>query len=130
LFEDKPQGRVALSDFGIAALLGATHRDITAIGGEFAGTATYLAPEAISEDSISPSMDIYSFGVVLFEMICNGTPFDNLSSPLAVMRAKVDQDAKDIRSFRPDVPTEIAERLALAMSREVGRRPMTALTGC
>jgi serine/threonine-protein kinase len=126
LFEDKPQGRVALSDFGIAAILGATQRDITAIGGEFVGSATYLAPEAISEDSISPSMDIYSFGVVLFEMICNGTPFDNLSSPLAVMRAKVEQDAKDIRDFRPDVPAEIAERLGLVMSREVGRRPKTA----
>lgn len=127
LFEDSPSDRVSLSDFGIAATLGAVQRDITAIGGEFAGSATYLAPEAISDDAISSAMDIYSFGVVLFEMIAGSTPFDDIVSPLAIMRAKVDQQARDIREFRSSVPEAIAGRLEQALSRDPAHRPTSAV---
>ncbi|HYM22510.1 MAG TPA: serine/threonine-protein kinase [Vicinamibacterales bacterium] len=126
LFESDPRGRVALSDFGVASMLGAVERDITASGGEFAGSAGYLAPESISGRAPTQAVDVYSFGVVVYEMISKSMPFDERGDVLAIIRAKVDQDAPDIRRFRPDVPEAIARRLASTLAREPGGRPPTA----
>ncbi|RJF95695.1 serine/threonine-protein kinase [Noviherbaspirillum saxi] len=126
LFESNPEGRVALSDFGIAKILGAVERVITVIPREFAGTPGYLAPELIVGMPPTPQADIYSFGIVLFEMISKVIPFDDTREILAVLEAKVNKDAPDIRSFRPDVPNEIAERLAQVLARDLSLRPATA----
>lgn len=126
LFESDPNGRVALSDFGIAVILGAVERDITAAGGEFAGSPSYLAPELIEGGPPTPRSDLYSFGIVLFEMISKIVPFDDNREVLAIIRAKVDDDAPDIRTFRPDVPHEVAARLAQVLARDPSLRPASA----
>lgn len=126
LFESDPNGRVALSDFGIATILGAVQRDITAIGGEFSGSPAYLAPELLSGESPKGGSDIYSFGIVVFEMIAGTVPFDEYRDPLAIIRAKVDQDAPDIRQFRADVPEDIAMRLSSVIARNPALRPSSA----
>lgn len=126
LFESDPNGRVALSDFGIAVVLGAVERDITAAASEFAGSPGYLAPELIAGSPASSQADVYSFGIVLFEMISKLVPFDENREVLAIIRAKVDNDAPDIRTFRADVPEEIAKRLAQVLARDPSRRPTSA----
>jgi serine/threonine-protein kinase len=126
LFESDANGRVALSDFGIAVILGAVERDITAAGGEFAGSAGYLAPELIAGRDVTRQSDIYSFGVVVYEMICKVIPFDEHRDVLAIIRAKVDSEAPDIRQFRTDVHQDIASRLAQALSRDPSGRPTSA----
>lgn len=126
LFESDPNGRVALSDFGIAVILGAVERDITAAGGEFVGTPSYLAPELIEGAPPTRQADLYSFGTVLFEMIAKAVPFDDSRDILAIVRAKVDNDAPDIRTFRADVPCEIAARLAQVLARDPALRPASA----
>jgi serine/threonine protein kinase len=126
LFESDPNGRVALSDFGIAVILGAVERDITAAGGEFAGSPSYLAPELIEGATPTRQADLYSFGIVFFEMISKVVPFDDRREVLAIIRAKVDDDAPDIRTFRPDVPGEIATRLAQVLARNPSVRPASA----
>jgi serine/threonine protein kinase len=126
LFESDPNGRVALSDFGIAAILGAVERDITAIGGEFNGSPGYLAPELVVGDSPKGASDIYSFGVVVFEMIAGTVPFDEYKEPLAIIRAKTEKDAPDIRQFRPDVPETVAMQLRSVLARQPALRPASA----
>ena len=126
LFESDPNSRIALSDFGVAAILGAVERDITAIGGEFAGTPGYIAPEVIAGHPPAPGADLYSFGIVLYEMISKVVPFDQNRDVLAIIRAKVEQDAPDIRTFRPDVAGEIAARLEKVLSRDPSLRPVSA----
>jgi serine/threonine-protein kinase len=126
LFESDPHSRVALSDFGIVAILGALERDITATGGEFTGSAGYLAPELIAGRPATSAADIYSFGVVVYEMICKVIPFDERRDVLAIIRAKTELDAPDIRSFRSDVPEEIATRLARVLARDPSQRPGSA----
>jgi serine/threonine-protein kinase len=126
LFESDPNGRIALSDFGIAAILGAVQRDITAAGGEFSGSPGYLAPEIISGESPEGVSDIYSFGIVLFEMIAGTVPFDEFRDPLAIIRAKVEQDAPDIRRFRSDVPEDVAIGLSSVLARNPALRPSSA----
>ncbi|MGH8651361.1 MAG: serine/threonine-protein kinase [Gammaproteobacteria bacterium] len=126
LFESDPHGRVALSDFGIAVILGAVERDITAAGGEFAGSPGYLAPELIAGHAPTSQADIYSFGVVVYEMICKTVPFDEHKDVLAIVRAKLERDAPDIRTFRADVPEPIAKRLGQVLARDPTVRPTSA----
>lgn len=127
LFESDSFGRIALCDFGIAAILGAVERDVTAVG-EFTGSPGYLAPELLREGSPGYESDIYSFGIVVFEMIAGTLPFDEYQHPLAIIRAKVEQDAPDIRRFRPDVPEDVAIQLSAMIAREPGLRPNSART--
>jgi serine/threonine-protein kinase len=126
LFESDPEGRVALSDFGIAVILGAVERDITAAGGEFSGSPGYIAPELIQGSPPTIKADIYSFGVVLYEMISMAVPFDEQRDVLSIIRAKTERDAPDIRQFRQDVAEKIAERLSQVLSREPASRPVSA----
>lgn len=128
LFESDAHGRVALGDFGIARILGAVERDITATGGEFVGSPGYLAPEVLEGREISKASDIYSFGVVLYEIIAGRIPFDEFQDVFAILRVKVSQDAPDIRTYRGDVPEGIATRLAQTLSRHTSKRPKSART--
>jgi serine/threonine-protein kinase len=125
MFESDPHGRVALGDFGIARILGAVERDITAEG-EFVGSPGYVAPEAYDGHEISKASDIYSFGVVLYEMIAGKIPFDEIQEPLAILHAKLTQDAPDIRSHRKGIPEAVAVRLAQTLSRNPNKRPKSA----
>lgn len=126
LFESGPTDRVALSDFGIAVVLGAVERNITAQGNEFVGSPGYLAPEVVRGDDPKRESDIYSFGIVLYEMICGLVPFNDYAETLALLFAKVQQDAKDIRCLRAEVPEDVAHALAQALSRDPSLRPKTA----
>jgi serine/threonine protein kinase len=132
LFEAGPEGRVALSDFGIAAIMGAVEHDITAVGGEFTGTPGYIAPEVIQGGQPTRQADIYGFGVVFYEMISGCVPFGENVEVWAVLRAKLERDAPDVRQFRPEVDEGIALRLSQALARDPALRPASAcgvLTG-
>jgi len=126
LIESDPHGRVALGDFGIARILGAVQRDITAAGGEFVGSPGYLAPEVFDGREISKASDIYSFGVVLYEMIAGKIPFDEFQEVYAILQVKVNKDAPDIRSYRKGISEEIALRLAQTLNRSPNKRPKSA----
>lgn len=126
LFEAEPQDRVVLSDFGVAAILGAIQMYTTAIGSDIAGSPAYLAPEVAAGDAPSPSMDIYSFGVVIFEMICKQVPFAEQQSPASFIYSKTTYRAPDIRTIREDVPADIALRLAHVLDISPALRPATA----
>lgn len=128
LFESDQHGRIALGDFGIARIFGAIERDITAADGEFVGSPGYLAPETFEGREISQASDIYSFGVILYEMLAGKIPFDEFQQVYAILQAKVHQDAPDIRTLRKNIPVEIAETLALALSRDPKKRPGSART--
>lgn len=122
--ESDAHGRVALGDFGIAKILGAVQRNITAAGG-FSGTPDYLAPEILSTNEITMSADIYSFGVVIFEMICGKTPFYDVSDVHAILVAKIQKNAPSLKSFRR-VGNELASRISRTLSRDPQERPLTA----
>jgi serine/threonine-protein kinase len=126
LFESGPQGRVALNDFGIAAILGAFEYAISAAAREFAGSPGYLAPELIQGNPTTIQADIYSFGAVLYEMIAGRLPFEEHHEVLAIIRAKVAEDPPDIRKFRPDTDERLAARLSQALSRKPAERPQSA----
>jgi eukaryotic-like serine/threonine-protein kinase len=126
LIDSAPQGRVVLSDFGVARIFGAIQVQITAADDELVGSPAYLAPEAIQGQEITRSSDVYSFGVVLYEAIAGKDPFADLQVVSALLYHKTSKKAPDIRSFRKDVPESIARRLAQTLSRDPNQRPRTA----
>ncbi len=111
-------GRVKVTDFGIArAEVGATFVHTGAI----LGTAHYAAPEQVRGQPTDPRCDLYSTGVVLYEMLAGVPPFDG-DSPLGVALQHVELPVPDIGDVRPDVPDGVRAVLAHAMAKSPEER--------
>jgi serine/threonine-protein kinase len=125
LFESDALGRVAISDFGIARILGALETRLTEASPGFEGTPAYVAPEVFSSHSVTPLVDIYSFGVVLFEMIAGRCPFAEVESVYQLFNTKLQQPVPPLGQFRK-VPEDVERRLLETMNPKPDRRPQTA----
>jgi serine/threonine protein kinase len=126
LFESDTGGRIAISDFGIARILGGfdnTHE--THAGTVFEGTPAYVAPEVFQAEPVTASVDIYGFGVVLFEMITGKCPFPEVKTLYALLRLKLLEPVPRLLSFRK-VPSDLDQRLFDTLSLDPKDRPQTA----
>jgi serine/threonine-protein kinase len=117
------QGRVALGDFGIARIAGSARLKLTAHS-PIVGTLTYLPPEILMGQPVSPAADIYAFGVVLFEMLTGRSPFT--ASGVEIIHEKITRVPPGIRDVRPDVSADFAERLRQSLSANAQERPQSA----
>lgn len=76
-------GRVTLTDFGIARLRGDEDGAALTSAGQVVGTPQYMAPEALAGSPPSPAMDVFSLGIVLYEMVAGGRPIGDFA-PLPI----------------------------------------------
>ena len=111
-------GRVKVADFGIAKA--AEGADLTQPG-LMVGTAKYVAPEQVEGKPVDPRTDIYSLGVVLYEMLCGRPPFEG-DGEAAVALARLQRDPLRPRQVRPSVPKPLEEVVCRAMARAPGDR--------
>ncbi len=125
LLESDVLGRVAISDFGIAKILGALETRLTEDSPGFEGTPAYVAPEVFSSHPITPLVDVYSFGVMLFEMIAGRCPFPEVESVYQLFHIKLNQPVPRLGQFRK-VPDDIDKRLFETLSPEPDSRPQSA----
>jgi hypothetical protein len=110
--------RLKLTDFGVARLsYGASLTKLTGV----IGTPEYMAPELTESNRATPAADVYSAGIVLYEMLCGRTPFAG-GHPLAVLRRQADQAPPVI----PGVPAELWDRIAWMLAKDPGSRPASA----
>ncbi len=108
---------VKILDFGIANLQD-DRAKATALTGaaDIIGSVRYMAPEQITAEEIDARTDIYSFGVMMYELLTGQVPFSD-ASMYKVMLAHQQQDPAPPRSLMPDIPPEAEEIVLRAMAK-------------
>ncbi len=116
-------GRVVMADFGIAKIL--TGNQFTASGGMI-GTPAYMAPEAGLGTMTDERSDLYSMGVILFQMLTGRLPFD-ADTPVATILKHVNENIPPIRSLNPKLPLAVEQVVNRALAKDPDERYQTAL---
>jgi serine/threonine protein kinase len=115
------EGRVKVTDFGIAR---AGASDMTETGSVM-GTAQYLSPEQAQGRSVDARSDLYSIGIVLYEMLTGVVPFD-AESPVTVALKQVSERAVPPRERNPAVPPALDAVVMRALEKDPARRYQSA----
>ena len=109
------EGRAKLTDFGISRQL---EQDGMTATGRVLGTTDYVAPEQAMGHPVDPRSDIYSLGVVLYEMLIGLVPF-HADSQVGVAMKHVNEDLPDVQQRRP----ELSAAAALVVERSTAKDP-------
>jgi TolB-like protein/Flp pilus assembly protein TadD len=112
-------GVVKLLDFGLAKLAGQTKLTKT---GTTVGTIAYMSPEQARGDDVDERTDIWSLGVILYEMFTGRLPFRGDVEP-AVVYSIMNQDPEPVTSVRPDVPIDVEQIVMRSLEKDPKRRP-------
>ncbi len=121
----QPDGTVKLVDLGIAKADGLRDSLCTEAESVF-GTPAYVAPEqALDASAVDVRADIYSLGVVLFEMIAGRVPYEGPNAPQILVQTLSSDPFPDIRDMNPDVPPALAIVIRRMCVKECDRRIAT-----
>ncbi|MBI5092865.1 MAG: serine/threonine-protein kinase [Candidatus Hydrogenedentes bacterium] len=119
--------RVFVTDFGIAKILTA-ETQLTA-DGSLLGTPQYMAPERCQNGEATAASDIYSLGILTFQMISGRLPFEALT-PVDLVRKIVSEPPVRLRDLKIDVPEDVDRLVAFMMEKKPKDRPPNSRALC
>ena len=113
-----PRGQVKIMDFGLAKLKGATKltQSRTTLG-----TASYMSPEQAQREEVDHRSDIFSFGVVLYELLTGQLPFQG-DHEAAVLHAIISEEPLPVARFNNKVSAKLQDVVDKALAKEKGER--------
>ena len=117
-------GRVKVTDFGIGKFTAATSSDMTRTG-QMIGSPAYMSPEQIRGEKIDGRSDLFSLGVVLYELLTGARPFPGESITTLVYQI-LHTEPRDPREIRSDLPMTTREVMARLLAKQPEKRPPDA----
>jgi eukaryotic-like serine/threonine-protein kinase len=114
-----PAGDAKVTDFGIVRSLD-VERGVTQTG-TVLGTSNYLSPEQAAGEPVTPQSDVYSLGVVLYELLTGDVPFRGENLVVVAMK-HVTEHPPSLVEQRPDIPFRLALAVEHALEKEPARR--------
>lgn len=124
VFLENRTGRAVVGDFGIAAILesgSGTITRLTAVGVRL-GEMRYLSPEQIRDEGATEQSDIYSFGVLAYEVLTGRGPYETRTN-VELLAAHLNQAPRPLRELRPDVDPALATLIENCLAKDPQRRP-------
>jgi serine/threonine protein kinase len=113
-----PEGGAKITDFGIARSL--SEEGLT-MAGRVLGTTDYVSPEQALGQPVTPQSDLYSLGIVLYEMLTGDVPFHG-DSPVAVAMKHVREELPDVQARRPQISAATASVVDRAVAKDLAHR--------
>lgn len=123
MFMDDAHTHALLTDFGIARLLG--EQNNMTMTGALIGTPNYMSPEAARGEPCDARSDIYSLGVVLYELVTGRTPYA-ADTPYSFLMKQANEPLPPPRTFNPRLPAALEAVLLKALAKEPNARYQSA----
>jgi tRNA A-37 threonylcarbamoyl transferase component Bud32 len=122
-----PEGRIKIADFGIAKATWTLQPggDITATGMTL-GSPNYMAPEQAMAKKLGPPTDLYSLGVMAFEMLVGYAPFGDSETPVAIVMRHINDSIPPVSSLVPGVDPVVSDWVAWMTQKDPADRPQSA----
>jgi len=121
-----PEGRLLLTDFGLVKIITEGQTAQIRLTGEGApvGTPDYMAPEQVIGENVDGRSDLYSLGVILYQMVTGTTPFQG-ETPMQIASQQLHSQPPSPRTLRPDLPIEVERVILQSMSKKAHDRYAT-----
>ena len=132
ILQDAESGRVIVTDFGIAAVRGGAASDRKSSGARLTqpdvgspGTVDYMAPEQLLGEETTEASDVYSFGLLAYELLSGSGPF-GATSPHEMAAAHLRDEPKPLSAHRDDIDAEMEHLVASCLAKQPADRPSSA----